>query len=183
MVGCGANFAASQCQTLGAILQGHFALGLCDVWIWIGFRESLPPYPVVIKQSEAGVQPPTTPPFPPHPRASSGPHQLPPDLLLYPSFDHREASTRIADPKIVHPTAQDRIDHFNHPSHRLADIASEDLPQFCKQRSSLLQLRRIVRPPHPITAPDATIFKTQEREALSLRQIHHPALVFIDLGS
>src|ERR1035438_65129 len=108
---------------------------------------------------------------------------MPPNLLLYPSLDHREASTRIADPKIGHPPAQDRIDHLNHFSHRLADVASEDLPQFCKQRGPLLQLRRIVGSPHPITAPNATIFKTQEGKTLSLRQIDHPALVLIDLDS
>ena len=106
---------------------------------------------------------------------------MPPDLLLYPSFDHRETSIRIADPEIIHPTTQDRLDHFDHLPHGLTDVLSEDLSEFGKQRGPLLQLRRIVRPLHPITAPDATIFKTQESEALPLRQIDHPALVFIDL--
>src|SRR5215471_20963212 len=42
---------------------------------------------------------------------------------------------------------------------------------------------RLVGSPHPITAPNATIFKTQERKTLSLRQIDHPAFVLIDLDS
>jgi len=63
---------------------------------------------------------------------------MPPDLLLYPSLDHREASTRIADPKIVHPSSQDRVDQLNHRPHGLADFASEDLPELGKQLRSLL---------------------------------------------
>src|SRR5215467_5085803 len=134
--------------------------GLCDVWCRTNFRESLPP--VAIKQPQGVVQPFRTPPFPTHALAPSGTHQVPPNLLLYRYCDHRETSTRIANLKVIHPAAQDRIDHLNHFSHRLADVASEDLPELCEQRCPLLQLRRIVWSPHPITAPNATIFKTQE---------------------
>ena len=93
---------------------------------------------------------------------------MPPNLLLYPSLDHRETSARIANLKVIHPTSQNRIDDSNHFSHGLADVASEDLPELRKQRGPLLQLRRIVGSPHPITASNATIFKTQERKALPL---------------
>src|SRR6266849_6529136 len=158
--------------------------GLCGVWCWISFRESLLPHSMIItKQLKCAVQPFPTPPFPAHPSTSSGTHQMPPDLLLYPSLDHREASTRIADPKIVHPPSQDRIDPLNHYPHGLADAASEDLPELSKQLRPLLQLRSIVGSPHPLTTVYATIFKTQECETLPLGQIHHPTLIFIDLDS
>src|SRR6516165_8456207 len=93
----------------------------------------------------------------------------------------RSNTTRIANPKIIYPAPQNRIDPLNHFSHGLANVASEDLPQLCQQRGPLLQLRRIVGSPHPITAANATIFKTQESKTLPLRQIDHPALLLIDL--
>src|ERR1051325_8918218 len=111
-----------------------------------------------MEQTERVVQPFPTPPFPTHPLAFTGTHQVPPDLLFYPSFNHREASARIANLKVIHPTAQDRIDLLNHFAHRLADVAPEDLPEFCEQRGPLLQLWRIVGSPHSITALNATIF-------------------------
>jgi len=51
---------------------------------------------------------------------------MPPNLLLYPVSDKRKAFARIADGKVVHPTAKDRVDLLDHPLHRLADILSED---------------------------------------------------------
>src|SRR5215469_7037721 len=157
--------------------------GLCDVWAWIRFRVPWPPQSVTSKQSQCLVQPFPTPPLPPHPLAFSGTHQVPSHLLLYPLLDQRETSTRIANPKVIYPAPQNRIDSLNHFSHGLANVASEDLPQLCQQRGPLLQLWRIVDSPHPITAANATIFKTQEGETLPLRQIDHPALVLIDLDS
>src|SRR5687767_3425902 len=108
---------------------------------------------------------------------------MPPDLLLYPVFDHREASMRITDPEVVHPTTKDRVDHLNHLPRGLTDVLSEDLSKLCKQLRPLLQLRRIVRSPHPLTAAHTTIFKAQKRETPILRQIDHPALFLIDLDS
>src|SRR6187431_359386 len=70
---------------------------------------------------------------------------MPPDLLLYPVFDHREASMRIADSEVVQPTTDDRVDHLNYLPHGLTYVLSEDLPELCKQLRPLLQLRRVVR--------------------------------------
>src|ERR1700732_3373966 len=74
-----------------------------------------------------------------------------PDLLLYPAFDHVKTGTRMSDPKVVHPTTQNRIDFRNHNLHGPADVLSEDLPELFKQRRPLLQLGRIVWSPagHP----------------------------------
>src|SRR5271165_5396172 len=105
---------------------------------------------------------------------------MPPYLLLYPAFDHFETNTRMADPKVVHPTTQDRIDFLNHILDGPADMLPEDLPELFKQRCPFLQLGRIVWPPLPLKAQYTPIFKAQEGEALSLLQVHHPTLVLVD---
>src|SRR5271155_2678470 len=108
---------------------------------------------------------------------------MPPHLLLYPAFDHSKTNARMADPKVVHPATQNRIDFRNHSLDGPADVLSEDLPEPLKQRCPLLQLRRIVRPPLPLKAQHTPIFKTQKSEALSLLQIHHPTLALVDLNA
>src|ERR1035438_8665213 len=106
-----------------------------------------------------------------------------PDLLLYPLLDYGKTGTRMTEPKVVHPTTQDRIDFRNHNRDGPADMLSEDLPEPCIQRCPLLQLGRIVWPPLLPKAEYAPIFKTQESEALSLLQIHHSTLVLVDLNA
>src|ERR1019366_2956896 len=101
----------------------------------------------------------------------------------HPVTDHREASVRMAYPKIVHPASQDRVDLLDHPPHRLADVPSEYLSQLCEQGCPLFQLRRVVRSPHPVTTEDAAILKAQKGETLSVRQVYHSTLIFIDLHS
>src|ERR1017187_3785118 len=108
---------------------------------------------------------------------------MPPYLLLYPAFDHSKANTRMADPKVVHPATQNRIDFRNHSLNGPADMLSEDLSELFIKRCPLLQLGRIVGPPLPLKAQYSPIFKTQESEALSLLQIHHSTLVLVDLNA
>src|SRR5260370_12658964 len=89
----------------------------------------------------------------------------------------------MTDPKVVHPTTQNRIDFHNHILDGPADMLSEDLPEFFKQRCPLLQLGRIVWSPLPPKAQYAPVLKTQESKApkaLSLLQIYHPTLVLVD---
>ena len=50
----------------------------------------------------------------------------------------------MADPKVVHPPAQNWIDFRNHSLDGPADMLAEDLPELFKQRCPLLQLGRIV---------------------------------------
>src|SRR5215472_9657564 len=73
----------------------------------------------------------------------------------------------MADPKVVHPAPQDRIDSLNHFPYGLADLAAEDLPELRDQRFPLLLLGRIVRSPHSLTAPNATKLESQKGKALS----------------
>ena len=84
------------------------------------------------------------------------------------------------NPKVVHPTAQNRIDFRNHKFDGPADMLPEDLPELRKQRCSLLQLGRIVWPPLPLKAENAPKFESQKGKALSPLQIDHPALVLVD---
>src|ERR1700738_547776 len=108
---------------------------------------------------------------------------MPPNLLLYPAFDHSKTNTRMTDPKVVHPPAQNWIDFRNHSLDGPADVLSEDLSELFKQRRPLLQLGRIVGSPLPLKAQYTPIFKAQESEALSLLQIYHPTLVLVDLNA
>jgi len=55
---------------------------------------------------------------------------MPPHLLLYPAFDNPKADTRMADPKVVHPATQDRIDFRNHDLDGPTDMLTEDLLSF-----------------------------------------------------
>ena len=86
----------------------------------------------------------------------------------------------MTNPKVVHPATQNRIDFRNHTFDGPADMLPEDLPELCIQRCPLLQLGRVVWPPLLVKAEYAPILKSQEAEALSLLQIHHSTLVFVD---
>src|SRR5713226_7494749 len=88
-----------------------------------------------------------TPPFPALAFAQSGPHQMTPNLHFYPVSDLRKAPTRMTDPKIVHPSPEDRIDHLNHLLHGLADVVPENFPELGKERRSFLHLRHKLRSP------------------------------------
>src|SRR3954454_14794095 len=103
-----------------------------------------------------------------------------PYLLLHPAFDQSKTNTRMADPKVVYPAAQDRIDFHNHFLYWPAHMVPEDLPELFKQPGPFLQLRRIVWPPLPLKTQYTAILKPQEGKTLSLFQIHHSTLVFVD---
>ena len=85
------------------------------------------------------VEPLRTPPLPTEARSLPGTHQMAPNLRRYPVSDKRKAFARIADGKVIHPTAKDRIDLLHHPLHRLADILSEDFLQLCQQAVERLE--------------------------------------------
>ena len=106
-----------------------------------------------------------------------------PGLRFYPVSDLRKTSTRMPDPKIVHPTSEDGIDLLNHFSHWLADVLPKDFPELGKERRSFLHLRHILRSPLLVTTQNEAIFKSQEHEAPTFPQIDCPTLVFVDLHS
>ena len=108
---------------------------------------------------------------------------MPTHLLLYPALDNPKTNTRMADPKVVHPATQNRIDFRNHDLDGPADMLSEDTPELFKQRCPLLQLGCLVGPPLPLKTQHSPKFKPQESEALSLLQVHHSTLVFVYLNA
>src|SRR5215470_18462445 len=105
-----------------------------------------------------------------------------PNLHFYPVANLREASPRMPDPEIVHPTPYG-IDRLNHRPHRLTDALPEDLPELGKKCRPLLQLGHKLRSPFPVTTQNQAIFKSQEGKASALRQIDYPTLFLVDLDS
>src|ERR1019366_3921046 len=122
-----------------------------------------------MEEPECRVEPFATPPLPAESFALPGTHQVSPNLLLHPVFDHRKAPARVSHGKVVHPASQDRVDQFDHPAYGLAGQSSEDLPELCQQRRSFLELGGVIRSPPLVTAQDATERKAQEGKLLSLR--------------
>src|SRR6476620_9924780 len=104
-----------------------------------------------------------------------------PNLPVYPVSDVGKAPTRVAYRKVFHPTAQNRIDLFDHAAYRLGTRGTENLFQFAKQCRSLLALRQYQRHPSSPATPDTTELKTEKSEALASLQVHGPALLLIHL--
>ena len=107
---------------------------------------------------------------------------MPPDLFLHPVFDKREAPTRVPHRKVVYPSPKDRINQFDHPPNRLADVPPEQLPELLQQRRPLLQPRRDVRPPHSLTTANATEIKAQECNAVPFGKVCNSALFLVNLN-
>ena len=74
---------------------------------------------VVIEESERLIEPCRTPPLPPEALAVPRPHHMAPHLLLHPVPHVTKAPCLVPNPEVVHPAAQDRIDHRHHLLHRL----------------------------------------------------------------
>jgi hypothetical protein len=110
-----------------------------------------------------------------------GSHHVAPNLLFDPGVNEAEALAGVTHRKVVHPASQDRIDQFDHPTHRLGSEASEDLPQLRQQRRALLELGRVLGPQCSAERADAAEVKSQEAEALASVQFDGSALLFIDL--
>ena len=106
---------------------------------------------------------------------------MPPHHLLHPVLDVTKAPTGIANGKVVHPAAQNRVDKLNDPLDRLRVEASEDVLELAQQCGALLELGRIIRPPLALQAPYAAELEAQESEALSLRLVNESTLLFVDI--
>src|SRR2546425_12678008 len=82
--------------------------------------------------------------------------------------------------EVVHPAPQDGINMMHHPADWLGVEAPERLLELAQQRRSLLEPRRVVRPPQSPQTADAAEVKPQESEAVPLRQVHDPPLLLVD---
>src|SRR5215475_5349777 len=106
-----------------------------------------------------------------------------PDLRFYPVSYHREAATRMPNPKVVHPSSEYGIDYLNHLAHWLADMLPEDFPELGKKCLPLLLPGHQLRSPFPGTTQDQTILKSQECETSAFPQIDYSTLFLVDLHS
>src|SRR5262249_4633736 len=123
----------------------------------------------------------SAPPFPPEAVTLAGPRQVAPNSLLNPVLDIREAAARVAERKVLHPTAQDGIDARNHLCDGPRQVTPKNLLESSQQRRPLLAAGRPQR--HPSASPTAnpTELKAQKSEALTLRQVHSPTLLLVHL--
>jgi len=129
---------------------------------------------VIVEDSECAMNPLRTPPLPAHPASLPGAHHVTQNLPFHPALDHRKAAAGIADPKVVHPAAKDRIDLCDHALDRLTYVPPEHLLQLGKQRHALLLLRSQLRSQLPVTSGKIAVLEAKKCEALILPQIDHP---------
>src|SRR5262249_560389 len=135
--------------------------------------------PVVIEQAEVAIHPRSAPPFPPEAVTLACPRQVVPYLLLYPVADVREAATRVAKCKVLHPAAQDGIDTRHHLCDGPGPMTSEDLLERLQQRRSLLASRRPQRHPSASPTPNPPELNAYKSEVLALREVHSPPLPLV----
>src|SRR5438270_4061681 len=103
-----------------------------------------------------------------------------PDLLFHPVFDEAEALAGMPDRKVVHPTAQHRIDQLHDPIHWLRLVAAEHVFELPQERRAFLELGRVVRTPYTPTTAHAAEVESQEAEALASTKVYDSTLLFID---
>ena len=60
-------------------------------------------------------------------------------------------------------------------------MCPENVPEFRQRRRSLLQLWRILRPPHPFEPADAAKVEPQESETFLLPEVHQSAFLLVYL--
>src|SRR6516225_4157625 len=137
--------------------------------------------PKVVEQPEIAMEPASTPPSPAEARTFLSTHEMSAYLLLQPVLDETEAASGIANSKVVHPAANDRIDQLDYSAYRLGIEASEDVFELAQQYRSLLELGRIIRPPFTLQAAYATELKAQKSEAVAFCQVNVSALLFVDI--
>src|SRR5271154_6639333 len=82
---------------------------------------------VAIEQLQSLVQPAPTPPRPAEALSVPGSQHMAPDLLLHPVFHEAEALAGLSHRKVVHPTAQHRVDRLHDPINRLRLVAAEHI--------------------------------------------------------
>ena len=104
------------CALLFASPQGLWGLSCRS-----GFRRGSN-HSVAIEQLQSLVQPSPTPPRPAKALSVPGSQQMAPDLLLHPVFHEAEALAGVSHRKVVHPTAQHRVDQLHDPINRLRDL-------------------------------------------------------------
>ena len=70
---------------------------------------------IIVKQSKSFIKPGPTPSVPAEATAFSRMHQMTSDLFRHPVFDIPKALTGVADPKIVDPSPENRVNQVYYP--------------------------------------------------------------------
>jgi site-specific DNA recombinase len=104
-----------------------------------------------------------------------------PDLLFYPVLDETEALAGMSNREVVHPTAQDRVNQLHDPIHWLRLVSAEHFLELPQQRSSFLELGRVVGTPYAPTTTNTAEIETQKAEAFAAAEVYISTLLFIDL--
>jgi hypothetical protein len=76
-------------------------------------------------------------------------HQMSPDLLFHPVLDIPKAAAGVSNPKVVHPSSQDRINQIYNPIYRLRVESTKHFLEFSEQGSSGLHPWRDPNSPLP----------------------------------
>ena len=137
--------------------------------------------PIAVEQLQVFVQPLPTPPRPAEALSFPSPQHMASNLLFHPVLNEAEALTGVSDRKVIHPTAQHRVDQMDHPIHWLRSVAAEHILELPQQCRSFLELRRVIRTPFTPLTTDAAEIESEEAEALATTEVHDSTLVFIDL--
>src|SRR5258707_15521959 len=90
-----------------------------------------------------------------------------PDLLFYPVLDETEALAGMSNREVVHPTEQDRVNQLHDPIHWLRLVSAEHFLELPQQRSSFLELGRVVGTPYALTTTNTAEIETQKAEAFA----------------
>src|SRR5216684_7461204 len=102
-------------------------------------------------------------------------------LLLYPVSDVGEASTGVAVGEVVDPSPEYRVDLFDHLLRRLRSEGAKDCLECLQELRALLHLGGPQREPLAGAVAHAPDVEPQVAKALSPRQVHGSALLFVDL--
>jgi hypothetical protein len=138
-------------------------------------------HPKIVEQSKIAIEPASTPPLPAEARTFLSPHEMSAYLLLQPVLNETEAASGIANCKVVHPAADDRVDQLDCSPYRLRIEALEDVFELTQQYRALLELGRIVRPPFTLQAAYTAELKAQKSKAFAFCQVNVSALLFVNI--
>src|SRR4029450_4169574 len=87
----------------------------------------------------------------------------------------------MAGPKVLPPPTQNWIDASNHLCDGPGPMTSKYLLERAQQRRPLLALRGTERHPSAAMTANPTELKAEKSEALALREVDSPTLVFVHL--
>src|SRR4029077_16665820 len=109
--------------------------GLWDLPCRSGFQR-WSNHSIAVEQLQSLVQPSPTPPRPAEALSVPGSQQMAPDLLFHPVFHEAGTHAGVSHRKVVHPTAQHRVDQLHDPINRLRLVAAEHILEFRSPSSS-----------------------------------------------